>query len=141
MVDASVEAEFALHITAFVGTPGNADRACTGAFGELANDRADRTRGSRDDDGLAALRPANIAEPDIGGEPAHAEHAERRRQRRLVWLELDETVGWHRAVKLPTITAQDVIALAEARIPRPHDPPDNAAFHDRADLHRSGIGA
>src|SRR5215472_15689208 len=141
MVDAGVEAEFALHITAFVGTPGNADRACTSAFGELANDRADRTRGSRDDDRLAAPRPADIAEPDIGGEPGHAEHAERGRQRPLVWLEFDETVGRHRAVKLPTITAQDVIARTEARIARSHDPPDNAAFHDRTDLDRSGVGA
>src|SRR5215471_6481659 len=115
MVDASVEAEFALHITAFVGTPGNADRACTGAFGELANDRADRTRSSRDDDGLAALRPADIAEPDIGGEPGHAEHAERGRQRPLVWLEFDETVGRHRAVKLPSMTAPTSTGLAYER--------------------------
>src|SRR5215469_8493198 len=131
MVDARVETEFALDITAFVRATGDADDAGVGAFGELAGNRADGAGRGRDDDGLPALRPADLAEPDIGGQPRHPEHTQRGRQRRLVRIELAEAAGRHRAVELPAVTTQNIITFPEARIARAGDASDDPAFHDR----------
>src|SRR5208282_656061 len=106
MIDACVEAELGLDIAAFIGAAGDAHDTRTGAFGELARDRADSPRGRRDDDGLAALRPADLAQSDIGREPRHAEHAERGRERRLGRIELEEGFAGNRAIELPAIAAQ-----------------------------------
>jgi hypothetical protein len=76
MIDAGIEAELALDKAAFVGSAGNADDARALAFGELADDHADRPRSRRHHNGLAALRPADLGQPDISGEARHAEHAE-----------------------------------------------------------------
>ena len=116
MVDARLEAELGLDPAAFVGPAGDADDARAGAFGELANDRPDRPRGGRDHHGLAALRPADLAQPDIGGQPRHAEHAECGRERRLGRIELEEAFAGDRAIELPAITAQNIVALAERRV-------------------------
>ena len=141
MVDAAIEAQFTLDKAAFVRSAGNADDARARAFGELADDRADRARGGRDDDGLAALRPADLAEPDIGGKPRHAEHAERRRQRSLGRVELEQALCRHGAVELPAVTAIERNRLRESPVARAHDLPDDPALHDRTDLDRLGIGA
>ena len=77
MVDAKVEAEFTLDKPAFVGSPGNADDARALTFSELPDDGADGARSGRNDDGLAALWPADLAQPDIGRKPRHTEHAKR----------------------------------------------------------------
>src|SRR5207249_801512 len=68
MIDARVEAEFGLDPAALVGPAGDADDPRAGAFGELARNRADRPRGRRYHHHLAALRAADLAQPDIGGE-------------------------------------------------------------------------
>ncbi len=135
------KSELAFDVTAFVGTAGNTDDACAGAPGELADDSADRPRSGRYDNGLAALRPADLAEPDIGGEPRHAQYAERRRQRRLVGIELEEVLCRHHAIELPPVAAVNIVALAKAGIARAHDLPDDPALHDGADVDRLRIGA
>ncbi len=141
MVDAGVKVELAFDIAAFVGAAGNTDDACAGALGELTGDSANRPRSGRYDNGLAALRPADLAEPDIGGEPRHAQYAERRRQRRLVGIELEEVLCRHRAIELPPIAAVNIIALAKAGIARAHDLPDDPTLHDGADFDRLRVGA
>ena len=83
VVDAGIKPELRFDIAAFVWSAGNSDHACPFAFGELAGDRSYRARGGRHDDGFTPLRPSYFREPDIGGEPRHAQHAECRRQRRL----------------------------------------------------------
>src|SRR5438067_4905036 len=105
MVDAGIKAELAFDVATFVGAAGNADDPCAGALGELADDSANRPRSGRYDNGFATLRAPDLAQSDIGGEPRHAEHAERRRQWRLVGVELDEVPCRHRAIKLPPIAA------------------------------------
>src|SRR5437773_562601 len=79
MVDRRIEAELALDIAAFLHPAGDADDPRALALGKLSSDRADRTRGGGDDDGLAGFRLADIGEADIGGHPRHAEDAERGR--------------------------------------------------------------
>src|SRR5665213_4292804 len=44
MVDASIEADLARHIAAFVGAAGDADNAAAVTLGELSGDRADCAR-------------------------------------------------------------------------------------------------
>ena len=66
VVDAGVEAELGLDPAAFVGAAGDADDPRPGAVGELAYDRPDRARGGRYHHHLAALRPADLVEPNIG---------------------------------------------------------------------------
>src|SRR6202040_2933354 len=100
---------------------GNTDDACAGALGELAGDSANRPRSGRYDDGLAALRPSDLAEPDIGGEPRHAQYTERCRQRRFVRIELQQISGRHRAKGRPPGPAVNIIALAKAGIARAQD--------------------
>src|ERR1700739_4092174 len=121
MVDAGVEAELAFDIATFAGAAGNTDDTCAGALGELAHDSANRPRSGRYDDGLAALRPPDLAESNIGGKPRHAQHAERCRQRRLVGIEPEQIFCRHRAVELPPVAAVHIIALAKAGIARAQD--------------------
>src|SRR5207253_2854077 len=91
--------------------------------------------------GLAALRPADLAEPDIGGEPRHAEDAEGCRQRRLLGIELDEVLCRDRAIELPAVAAVNIVALAKTGIARAHDLPNDPTLHDGADVDRLRIGA
>src|SRR5205085_3003516 len=71
----------------------------------------------------------------------HAEDAERGRDPRFGGIELQEAVAWYRAVELPAIAAHCEVALAEARVVRPHDLPDDAALDNGADLDRLRVGA
>src|SRR5205807_137557 len=107
MIDARIEAELGLDIAAFVGAAGDADDPRALPPCKLARDRADRTRSRRHDNGLAALRLADLAQADIGGEPRHAEHAEGGGERRLPRIELEQPLPRHGAVELPAISAQD----------------------------------
>src|SRR3984893_12391114 len=118
MIDARIEAELALDIAAFVGAAGDADNPRALPPCKLARDRADRTRSRRHDDSLAALWPADLAEPDKGGEPGHAEDAECGGERRLARSELEHARAGNRAEELPAITAQNVVTLAKGRIAR-----------------------
>src|SRR5207247_5523148 len=120
------------------GSAGDADDPRSGLFGELADYRADRARGGRDHHGLALLRPADLAQPDIGGEPRHAEHAEGGGERALVRIELEEPLAGDRAVELPAIAAQDIVARAEGRAARAGDLADHPAFDDGTDPRRPG---
>ncbi len=79
MIEALVEAELLLDVVAFLLAAGDADRARALDFCNLADRRADRAGGRRDDDSLAGLRLADIQEPGIGGHAGHAEHAHRGR--------------------------------------------------------------
>jgi hypothetical protein len=139
MVDARVETEISSDKAAFVGATGDADNLRAGKLGELPDHCTDRARSRRHDHGFAALRPTDLAEPDVSGKPRHAEDAECGRQRRGGRIELDQTLGRHRAIELPAITAENKIAFAIVWITRPHDLPDNATFDDRANLDRLGI--
>src|ERR1700730_500008 len=140
MIDARIEAELALDIAAFVGAAGDADNPRPLPPCKLARDRADRTRSRRHDDGLAALRPAALAQPPKGGEPRHAEDAECGGERRLARIELEQSLARDRAVELPAIAAQNVVALAKSRIARARHRADDAAFDHRADFSPLGIG-
>ena len=65
--------------------------------------------------------------------------AKRGRERRLGWIELEGTGGGDGTVELPSIAAEHIVTLLEARIARTHDLTDDAPFHDGADLDRLGV--
>ena len=60
----------------FSGAAGDPDDARAVGLGELAGDRTDRAGRGRDDDRLARLRLADVADPDPRGEPGHPERAQ-----------------------------------------------------------------
>ena len=76
VVDGGVEAELLGQQRALLGAAGDPDDARAVDLGELAGDRADRAGRGRDDDRLARLRLADVADPDPRGEPGHAERAQ-----------------------------------------------------------------
>jgi hypothetical protein len=129
-----------MHVAAFVGAAGDADDPRALLLRQLAGHRADRARGGRDDDGLAGFRLADVAEPDIGGHPRHAEHAERGGDRRLGRVELQQSAAQNRAVELPAIAAGGIVAGAEIGVVRAHHLADDATLDDLADLGGLGIG-
>src|SRR5262249_26719138 len=129
MVEAGIEAQRLDDVAALVRPAGNADRAGAGDLRELANDGADRARGGGGDQRLALLRPADRVEPNIGGEPRHAEHAERRRERRFGRIELVETLAGDGAVALPALAAQHEIAGAHLGAARANDLADIGGLH------------
>src|SRR5436305_14920773 len=88
----------------------------------------------------ARLRLADFREADIGGQPRHAEHAQRGRDRRLGGIELDASGAVDGAVELPAIAAGDKIALAKPGMARGRDASGDAALDNVADLGRLGIG-
>jgi hypothetical protein len=59
----------------------------------------------------------------------------------LPGIELQQTLAWDGAIELPAKPAEHIIALAKTRIARTRDLADDAAFDDRTDLDRPGIGA
>ena len=76
VVDGRVEAKLVGEQRALLGSAGDPDDACAVGLGELAGDRADRARRGRDDDRLARLWLADVADPDPRGEPGHPERAQ-----------------------------------------------------------------
>ena len=82
MIDAVVEAKFALDVVAFFLAAGDADGARALDLGDLPDRRADRPGGRGNHDGFARLRLADIEQARIGGHARHAEHANRGRNRR-----------------------------------------------------------
>ena len=76
VVDGRVETELFGQQRALLGSAGDPDDACAVGLGELARDRADRARRGRDDDRLARLGLADVADPDPRGEPGRSECAQ-----------------------------------------------------------------
>src|SRR5215510_8417595 len=62
--------------------PAIPDRMASFDFGDLPDYRPDGAGGRRDDDSLSRLRLTNFQNTNIRRHPWHAEHAERRRDRR-----------------------------------------------------------
>src|SRR5262249_46844949 len=52
----------------------------------------------------------------------------------------EQTLTGDRAVELPAVAAQNIVALAKGWIARADDRADHPAFHHRADFDRLGIG-
>ena len=75
VVDGPVEPEFAGQPVALGLAAGDADHAGALQLGDLADDRADRTGGGGDDDGLARLRLADLAEAEPGRKARAAQNA------------------------------------------------------------------
>ena len=69
VVDGRVEAEPVGQQRALLGATGDPDDARAIGLGQLAGDRADRAGRGRDDDCLARLRLADVADPDHAVSP------------------------------------------------------------------------
>jgi hypothetical protein len=76
-------------------------RRCATFSGPPAMPTARAPAGGGDDHRLARLGPADLGQPGVGGEPRHAEHAERGRDRRLAGVELAQPLRGLQAVLLP----------------------------------------
>jgi hypothetical protein len=85
------------------------------------------------------LRLADLVEPDIGGQPRHAEHAECGGERCGGRIELEQALAGDGAIELPAVTAQHEVTLAEGGIAGARDLADDPPFHHGTDLDRPGI--
>jgi hypothetical protein len=82
VIDRGIEAKLITDIRTLLRPTGDPDCARAGQFGKLADERADWAARRRDDDRLAGLGLADHLHAGIGGEAWHAEHAQRRGNRR-----------------------------------------------------------
>ena len=83
VVDAGIEAQFLGDVAAFLSAARDADGAASLDLGDLADQRADRTRCRRDHHRLARLGLAHLEQAEVGGPSRHAEPAHPALQRRL----------------------------------------------------------
>ncbi|MCY1298223.1 hypothetical protein D9M70_476970 [compost metagenome] len=140
VIDRRIEAEHVANESALVRTTRNADRARALDAGDLADGRADGAACGGHDDRLARLRLADRQQSCIGGEAGHAQNAERGRQRCRRRIELAQVRTARQRIALPAGMGEHEITVAEIRVARAHDAGNCAALHNRADLHRLGIG-
>ncbi len=134
VVDAGVEPELAHDVVALCLAARNADHTATLELRELSDHAADRARSSGDDDGLARLRLGDVEQAHPGGDPGHAEHAERIRGRRPRGVHLAHARAVGDGVLLPAERSGHEVALSEAWMPRFDHLADRAAGHHLAEL-------
>src|SRR5439155_19094685 len=129
VVDARVEAELADDVVALVLRAGDADDATALELRDLTDDGADGARRRGDDDRLAGFRLADVEQADVRGHARHPEHAERRGDRRVRWIELACGDGLRHRMALPAVVALHDVAGLEARMLRldyfAHGPADH----------------
>src|SRR5262245_46593043 len=140
VVDAGIEAEFLGHVAAFVWSTRNADGAGTLDPGDLADNRADRTRSCRDHHGFASDRLADFEQPHVGGHTGHPEDAECGLNWRSPEIDFLQTRAIGQRIALPASTAYDDIALGEAMHIRDNHFANGAALHHLADADGLGVG-
>src|SRR5258708_18303335 len=75
MIEARVESELVLNEAALLFASGNADNPAALDLCDLADHRADSTRGRSDDNGLSGVGFSDIQQARIGGELRHSDHA------------------------------------------------------------------
>src|SRR5215472_4033167 len=115
MVDASIEAEFLGHITAFLWSSGDTDGVGTFDAGDLADYRADRARSCCDHHGLATGRFADLEQPHVSGHSGHSEYAECSLNGCSRWIDLLKAGTIGQSMGLPAGTAYNDIALGKLR--------------------------
>src|SRR6185437_17179919 len=101
VIEAIVEAEFAFDVIAFVLAAGDADGTRALDPRNLADGRADRAGGGGNYHGLTGLRLADLEEPGVGSHAGHAEHADRRRNRRQCRIDFAQGFAVGERVRLP----------------------------------------
>ena len=125
----------------FSGAAGDPDDARAVDLGELAGDRADRAGRGRDDDRLARLRLADVADPDPRGEPGHPERAQVGTRRDALG-DIDRQQR-HRVrrdrVLLPADETLHGLADRIVRIVRRDDLAEPGRAHDLADADRRQV--
>ena len=140
VVDRGVHPGLVAEPGAFLVRAGGADHAAALQLGDLADDRADRARGRRDEHRLALLRPADVEQADIGRLARHAEHADIGLERRDVRIDGPERLAVGRMVVAPApASAEHMRARGKASALRLLDAPDEIAVQRLADLERRRI--
>jgi 4-amino-4-deoxy-L-arabinose transferase-like glycosyltransferase len=139
VVDACVEPELLYDILALALAAGNPDRPASPGLGELAHNRANRTRSCGDHDGLAGFRLPDVHQAGPGGHSRHPEHAQRRRDGCDRRIELPDASAVGKRRLLPSRVGFNNVADAELAEIGGFDPADRAAGHRLADLDRRGI--
>ena len=119
---------------------GQADRAATLEPGDLPDHGADRPRRGRDHHRLPGLGPADLGQPEVGGEAGVAQDVERGRDRRLGGIELavDVPAVGERPFA-PALAAQDEVPRRVVRMPGSRDLTHGEADHDRAQGQRLAV--
>src|SRR5262249_26319496 len=93
VVNARVQAQLGNDVAALLGPAGDADRPASLDFGDLANDRADRTGGGGHHHGFPRFGLADLKEPEVGGPAGHAEAAQPALQGRLFRVDFDDALS------------------------------------------------
>lgn len=122
--------------------PGDPDDARSGGLGQLAGHRADRAGRRRNDDRLAGLWLADIADPDPRGEPGHPQRAQvgaRRDALRDVDRIDERRVRDHR-VLLPAEEALHLLSDGVGRTVGRDHLAERGGAHDLADPDRRQVG-
>ncbi len=109
MIDAIVEAELILHVCALLLSTRDADGARALEFGDLANQRTDRSGCGRYHDRFARLRLADLEQSRVSRHAGHSENAKRGRGRSSFWIELTQALAVRDRVGLPASVGEDDI--------------------------------
>ena len=121
-------------------TPGNADRAASGQFGDLADHLAHSASGARDDDRIARLRPPELQQREISRHTRHSENSQRRADRGQRRIDLANRCDVGNGKFLPAKLAFDEVANGQRRNVTAKHLAHQAAGHHLPQWLRSGIG-
>ena len=135
-VDGLVEAELLREVPQLLRPAGDADHPAASDLRHLARDRADRARRRRDHDRIARRGAADLDQPEIGGEPRHAEDADGGGEWPQCRVHLARARSLRDGVVLPARVVVDDVARHEARVPALHHPADRAAHDHVAERNR-----
>jgi len=141
VVDDRVEPGLVAQPRAFLVAPGDADHAAAADLRDLRGNAAGRTRGARDDDGLALARLADVEQAEVGGQARHAEAPERVGQVAALGhaSQARDAVGSDDRIVLPAEEAVGVVARLPLAVLRCNDLPDGARAHHLADCDRRHV--
>ena len=99
----------------------------------LSRQGPDGTGGAGDVHDLALGQPPDPGQPDVGGEPGHAEHREVRRRRDPARVDPSGLAGVEEGVLAPAGHVVDHVADRQRRVLAGHDLAHGAALHGRAE--------
>src|SRR5678815_2398080 len=137
-VETGVEPELLDGVATLVGSARDADHPRTFDLRDLPDVGADRASGRGNYNGFTGAGLTDVEQADVGGEPRHAERAERKR-RLLHVAERQESGAIRHRELLPPGVAEDQVADVMLRMPGSDDAVDGAAGHGLTERYRRGI--
>src|SRR5207249_8430818 len=118
---------------------GTSDDAAALDLRDLADDGADGTGGSRDEDGFVFLGAADVEKADVGGHPRHAESSQKGLEWREVRIDLRQIGAVGDVILPPAAKSEDGVAHLEGGAVRLHYLAHTAAVQRRAERNRRAV--